>query len=153
MRPSLRLPGVLIIFLGPDSNETIDTNPYLAASMTIPVTAMADNIVCHDGWSIERHVTGSASSGFMSYMKDAGVIKLLHHGKLISQKRIQDIQQSVYQTSGAPLVNYEFDVDENSFYILALDMSTQGASGGEPDIKLWGTDAMGIDCILQGGAE
>ncbi|WP_200928194.1 hypothetical protein [Enterobacter kobei] len=50
-------------------------------------------------------------------------------------------------------LNYEFDVDENSFYILALDMSTQGASGGEPDIKLWGTDAMGIDCILQGGAE
>jgi hypothetical protein len=121
--------------------------------MTFPVTAMADNIVCHDGWSIERHVTGSASSGFMSYMKDAGVIKLFHHGKLISEKRIQDIQQSVYQTGGAPLVNYEFDVDENSFYILALDMSTQGASGGEPDIKLWGTDVMGIDCILQGGAE
>ncbi|EON1924350.1 hypothetical protein ACNC8X_004574, partial [Escherichia coli] len=101
-----------------------------AASMTIPVAAMADNIVCHGGWSIERHVTGSASSGFMSYMKDVGVIKLLHNGKLISQKRIQDIQQSVYQTSGAPLVNYEFDVDKNSFYILALDMSTQGASGG-----------------------
>jgi hypothetical protein len=90
-----------------------------AASMTIPVAAMADNIVCHGGWSIERHVTGSASSGFMSYMKDVGVIKLLHNGKLISQKRIQDIQQSVYQTSGAPLVNYEFDVDKNSFYILA----------------------------------
>ncbi|MFK5764862.1 hypothetical protein [Escherichia coli] len=122
-----------------------------AASMTIPVAAMADNIVCHGGWSIERHVTGSASSGFMSYMKDVGVIKLLHNGKLISQKRIQDIQQSVYQTSGAPLVNYEFDVDKNSFYILALDMSTQGASGGEPDIKLWGTDVMGIDCILQVG--
>ncbi|MGN8212087.1 hypothetical protein [Escherichia coli] len=68
-----------------------------AASMTIPVAAMADNIVCHGGWSIERHVTGSASSGFMSYMKDVGVIKLLHNGKLISQKRIQDIQQSVYQ--------------------------------------------------------
>ncbi|ENB8485432.1 hypothetical protein ABIX15_004771, partial [Escherichia coli] len=67
-----------------------------AASMTIPVAAMADNIVCHGGWSIERHVTGSASSGFMSYMKDVGVIKLLHNGK----KRIQDIQQSVYQTSG-----------------------------------------------------
>jgi hypothetical protein len=114
-----------------------------AASMTIPVAAMADNIVCHGGWSIERHVTGSASSGFMSYMKDVGVIKLLHNGKLISQKRIQDIQQSVYQTSGAPLVNYEFDVDKNSFYILALDMSTQGASGGEPDIKLWGTDCNG----------
>ena len=124
-----------------------------AASMTIPVAAMADNIVCHGGWSIERHVTGSASSGFMSYMKDVGVIKLLHNGKLISQKRIQDIQQSVYQTSGAPLVNYEFDVDKNSFYILALDMSTQGASGGEPDIKLWGTDVMGIDCTLQVGAE
>ncbi|WP_249540573.1 hypothetical protein [Escherichia coli] len=45
-----------------------------AASMTIPVAAMADNIVCHGGWSIERHVTGSASSGFMSYMKDVGVI-------------------------------------------------------------------------------
>ncbi|MQK02565.1 hypothetical protein [Escherichia coli] len=120
-----------------------------AASMTIPVAAMADNIVCHGGWSIERH----ASSGFMSYMKDVGVIKLLHNGKLISQKRIQDIQQSVYQTSGAPLVNYEFDVDKNSFYILALDMSTQGASGGEPDIKLWGTDVMGIDCILQVGAK
>lgn len=70
-----------------------------AASMTIPVAAMADNIVCHGGWSIERHVTGSASSGFMSYMKDVGVIKLLHNGK----KRIQDIQQSVYQTSGVIL--------------------------------------------------
>ena len=78
---------------------------------------------------------------------------MLFRSKLISQKRIQDIQQSVYQTSGAPLVNYEFDVDKNSFYILALDMSTQGASGGEPDIKLWGTDVMGIDCILQVGAK
>ena len=124
-----------------------------AASMTIPVAAMADNIVCHGGWSIERHVTGSADSGFLSYVKDAGIIKLFHRGKLISEKRIQDIQQSVYQTGGAPLVNYEFDVDKNSFYILALDMSTQGVSGGEPDIKLWGTDVMGIDCILQGGAE
>lgn len=124
----------------------------VAAGSSLSAPAMADNIVCHGGWSIERHVTGSASSGFMSYMKDVGVIKLLHNGKLISQKRIQNIQQSVYQTSGAPLINYEFDVDRNNFYILVLDMSTQGASGGEPDIKLWGTDAMGLDCILQGGA-
>lgn len=71
---------------------------------------MADNIVCHDGWSIERNVIGSADSGFLSYVKYAGAIKLLHHGKLISQKRIQDIQQHVYQTRGSPLINYEFNV-------------------------------------------
>ena len=71
---------------------------------------MADNIVCHDNWSIERNVTGSADSGFLSYVKYAGAIKLFHHGKLISQKRIQDIQQHVYQTRGSPLINYEFNV-------------------------------------------
>lgn len=92
--------------------------------------------------ALSWHSTGSAESGFLSYRKDAGIIKLFHRGKLISEKRIQNIQQSVYQTSGAPLINYEFDVDRNNFYILALDMSTQGASGGEPDIKLWGTDAV-----------
>ncbi|BBV91829.1 MAG: hypothetical protein E6661_03190 [Enterobacter sp.] len=124
----------------------------VAAGSSLSAPAMADNIVCRDGWSVERHVTGSAESGFLSYRKDAGIIKLFHRGKLISEKRIQNIQQSVYQTSGAPLINYEFDVDRNNFYILVLDMSTQGASGGEPDIKLWGTDAMGLDCILQGGA-
>ncbi|MCS2159605.1 hypothetical protein MUU47_00295 [Scandinavium sp. H11S7] len=88
------------------------------ACLTFPAFAMADNIVCRDGWSIERHVTGSADSGFLSYKKDAGTIKLFHHGKLISQKRIQDIQQSVYQPSGSPLVNYEFDIDKDNFYIL-----------------------------------
>lgn len=121
--------------------------------LTFPAFAMADNIVCRDGWSVERHVTGSADSGFLSYKKDAGTIKLFHHGKLISQKRIQDIQQSVYQTSGSPLVNYEFDVGKDNFYILALDMSTQGVSGGAPTIALWGDDAMGIECILQEGAQ
>lgn len=123
------------------------------ACLTLPVLAMADNIVCRDGWSVERHVTGMADSGFLSYKKDAGIIKLLHRGKLISQKRIQDIQQSVYQTSGSPLINYEFDISQNEFYILAMDMSTQGASGGEPTIALWGKDVMGLECILQGGAE
>lgn len=123
------------------------------ACLTLPALAMADNIVCHDGWSIERHVTGFADSGFMSYQKDAGIIKLFHRGKLVSQKRIQDIQQSVYQTSGSPLINYEFDVNKDSFYILAMDMSTQGMSGGEPTITLWGGDAMGLGCILQGGVE
>ncbi|MFV9293659.1 hypothetical protein ABQ444_25210, partial [Citrobacter freundii] len=98
------------------------------------------------------HVTGSASSGFMSYMKDVGVIKLLHNGKLISQKRIQDVQQSVYQTNGSPLINYEFDIGKESFYILAMDMSTQGMSGGEPTITLWGSDVMGAECILQSNA-
>lgn len=117
--------------------------------LSFPALVMADNIVCRDGWRIERQVTGSANSGFMSYVKDAGIIKLFHHGKLISQQRIQDIQQSVYQTSGSPLVNYEFDVDKNTFYILALDMSTQGVSGGEPTIAFWGTDAMGLECILR----
>jgi|GEM_PF-1271516 len=123
------------------------------AYLTVPTFSVAGDIVCRDGWSIERHVTGSADSGFLSYKKDAGTIKLLHHGKLISQKRIQDIQQSVYQTSGSPLVNYEFDIDKDSFYILALDMSTQGASGGAPTISLWGDDAMGLECIMQEGVE
>lgn len=118
------------------------------ACLTLSASAMADNIVCHEGWSVERHVTGSADSGFLSYRKDAGIIKLFHHGKLISQKRIQDIQQSVYQTNGSPLMNYEFDVGKD-FYILAMDMSTQGASGGEPTITFWGGDAMGVECILQ----
>ncbi|CNE16517.1 MULTISPECIES: hypothetical protein [Yersinia] len=121
--------------------------------LTLSVPAMADNIVCRGGWSVERHVTGSADSGFLSYDKDAGIIKLFHRGKLVSQKRIQDIQQSVYQTSGSPLINYEFDIGKESFYILVLDMSTQGASGGEPTIALWGGDAMGLECILQRGAE
>lgn len=124
------------------------------ACLTFPTLAMADNIVCRDGWSVERHVTGSADSGFMSYMKDAGTIKLLHRGKLISQKRIQDTQQSAYQTSGSPLINYEFDIGKEEFYILAMDMSTQGASGGgEPTITLWGKNAIGLECILQGGAQ
>lgn len=129
--------------------------PALTAAVyfTLSAPATADSIVCRDGWSIERNVTGSANSGFLSYVKDTGIVKLFHRGRLISQKRIQDIQQSVYQTSGAPLINYEFDVDKDSFYILVLDMSTQGVSGGEPDIKLWGSDVMGIDCILQGGAQ
>ncbi|MDN0122811.1 hypothetical protein QVN60_06345 [Yersinia aleksiciae] len=121
--------------------------------LTLSVSAMADNIVCRDGWSVERHVTGDADSGFLSYGKDAGIIKLLHRGKLVSQKRIQDIQQSVYQTSGSPLINYEFDIGKENFYILVLDMSTQGASGGEPTIVLWGGDVMGLECILQRGAE
>ncbi|MFO6493445.1 MULTISPECIES: hypothetical protein [Hafnia] len=121
--------------------------------LTFSALALADNIVCRDGWSIERHVTGFTDSGFLSYGKDAGIIKLFHRGKLISQKRIQDIQQSVYQTNGSPLVNYEFDINKDSFYILAMDMSTQGVSGGEPTITLWGGDAMGLECILQGGAE
>lgn len=60
------------------------------ACLTLSASAMAGNIVCHEGWSVERHVTGSADSGFLSYGKDAGIIKLFHHGKLISQKRIQD---------------------------------------------------------------
>ncbi|HED1903577.1 TPA: hypothetical protein R4X42_002810 [Citrobacter farmeri] len=126
----------------------------LAACFSFPASALADNIVCHDGWSIERHVTGSADSGFLSYVKDAGIIKLFHRGKLISQKRIQDVQQSVYQTGGGPLINYEFDIGKESFYILAMDLSTQGATGegGEPTITLWGVDAMGLECIIQGGA-
>lgn len=123
------------------------------ACLALPMLAMADNIVCRDGWNIERHVTGDADSGFMSYGKDAGIIKLFHHGKLISEKRIQDAMQSVYQTNGSPLINYEFDINKDSFYILALDMSTQGASGGEPTITLWGGDAMGVECILQQGSE
>ncbi|TNV17890.1 hypothetical protein FH968_17690 [Buttiauxella sp. B2] len=117
--------------------------------LTLSASAMADNIVCHDGWSIQRNVTGTTDSGFMSYKKDTGTIKLFHHGKLISQKRIQDIEQSVYQTSGSPLTNYEFDVDKDSFYVVAMDMSTQGASGGEPTITFLGGDVMGSECILQ----
>lgn len=125
-----------------------------AAHLTIPALTMADDIVCHDGWSIERHVTGTSNSGFLSYAKDTGTIKLLHRGVQISTKRIQDVEQSVYQTSGAPLINYEFDIGKDAFYILAIDLSTQGATGeaGEPTIKLWGTDAVGLDCIMQGGA-
>lgn len=124
----------------------------VAAGSSLSAPAMADNIACRDGWSVERHVTGSAESGFLSYRKDAGTIKLFHHGKLISQKRIQDVQQSVYQTNGSPLINYEFDIGKESFYILAMDMSTQGMSGGEPTITLWGGDVMGAECILQSNA-
>lgn len=120
--------------------------------LTVSASAIAGNIVCHEGWSVERHVTDATDSGFLSYRKDAGTIKLFHHGKLISQKRIQDVQQSVYQTNGSPLINYEFDIGKESFYILAMDMSTQGMSGGEPTITLWGSDVMGAECILQSNA-
>lgn len=35
--------------------------------------------------------------------------------------------QSVYQTNGSPLINYEFDVNKNSYYTLVLDICLYGA--------------------------
>jgi len=109
----------------------------------------ADEIVCHNGWTIQLNGTGTKSR-FMSYIGHTGTAKLLHNGQLISTKRIEDIEQSVYQTNGSHLINYEFDIDNNKFYIVALDMSTQGMDVGEPTIALWGGDEMGTSCILNG---
>ncbi|SEQ45492.1 hypothetical protein SAMN05216522_10383 [Rosenbergiella nectarea] len=121
----------------------------LCASLCIPFMSHADEIVCHNGWTIQLNGTGTKSR-FLSYTGSTGTAKLLHYGKVISTKRIEDIEQSVYQTSGAPLVNYEFDVDDKTFYIVALDMSTQGMDAGEPTIALWGGDEMGTSCIVNG---
>lgn len=103
----------------------------LAALMVASFAAHADTIHCGGGYSIIRNVTGTMRSSHLSYGLDKGTIQLRRGGKPLFTGKIEDVELFAYNTSGSGVINYEFDINPDTFDMFVIDeaqIGTQEAS-------------------------